>query len=839
MPQGNTSAALAKYIAKRQQPLMQRAFRFAPSRSRMNACIPFRICIAVFLLFLSAPAQILTIRDHVSGYPLERALVASIHGHTATTTDAEGRADLTAFDHSDTIRVELIGYHPARLAYLQLERLRFALYLERMPLHIGDVVVSATRWLLRERDIPHRSVQIRAEQIQLINPQTAADLVAFSSEVSVQKSQLAGGSPMLRGFATNRVLIAVDGIRMNTAIFRTGNVQNIISLDPLTTERTEVLFGPGAVMYGSDAIGGVMCFQTLVPRLSHDARPLFSGHAVVRTSSANREKTGHLDLYRGWQKWGWVSSATWSDYGDLTMGSHGPAAFLRTRYVQRIDGLDSLITNPDPKKQVPSGYSQLNLLQKIRWRPGDAWDATYAFHYSATSDYPRYDRLLRPRGKLLRSAQWYYGPQIWMQQALVVANRRGNALWDEAKLILAYQYFRESRNDRDYRSPLLLHRTERVDAFSANIDLIKALLPVHSISGGAELLYNRIGSTGENENIITAIRTPGPSRYPDGASWSALALYAHYRWIPDSTFTVQAGLRCSLVGLDARFDTTFYKFPFTSTSMLNAAVNGSLGGVYSPASALQIKVALSTGFRAPNIDDVGKVFDSSPGYVVVPNPALKPEYAWNAELGATLTCSEAIKLDATAFYTVLQDAMVRRNFTLNGRDSVMYDGEMSRIQAIQNAAEANVRGMQASVEVQLPAGFGLNAHLTIMRGTEEMDDGNLGTLRHAPPPFGALHLTCKRHRLEMDGYMDYSDGVNAADLAPGLEGMDYLFARDARGRPYVPSWYTFNLKVRLMISHVFSIMTGVENITDQRYRTYASGITASGRNYTVAISAAF
>ena len=41
-------------------------------------------------------------------------------------------------------------------------------------------------------------------------------------------------------------------------VFRSGNIQNVISIDPFSVEQTEVLFGPGSVIYGSDAIGGVM-----------------------------------------------------------------------------------------------------------------------------------------------------------------------------------------------------------------------------------------------------------------------------------------------------------------------------------------------------------------------------------------------------------------------------------------------------------------------------------------------------------------------------------------------------------------------------------------------------
>jgi hemoglobin/transferrin/lactoferrin receptor protein len=793
----------------------------------------------VLLLSLAAQAQTITVRDNISSQPLEDATVSAAGSRASAVTDAGGRADCSAFADADSIRIQLIGYRPATAARAQWSRPGFTVYLERAPLALGDVVVSATRWKQPERDVPERSVRVREADAQLANPQTAADLLASSGEVAVQKSQLAGGSPMIRGFATNRVLIAVDGVRMNTAIFRSGNVQNVISLDPQATERTEVLFGPGSVMYGSDAIGGVMSFTTLTPRLSQDGRTLLSGHAALRGSTANGEKTGHADLLIGLDRWGFATSVTYSDFGNLVMGSHGPDAYLRTRSVERINGVDSIVTNADAQEQVPSGYSQVNLLQKIRFRPSDAWDFTYGAQYSATSDYARYDRLLRPKGSLLRSAEWYYGPQIWMLHSLTATNRGGSALWDEAGATAAYQYFKESRHDRDYRKTTKYHRTERVDAYSANLDFTKAIAPAHGLSYGAELLLNRVGSTGEDENVATGAVVPGATRYPDGATWSSLAAYAGYRWAALEALSLQAGLRVSRVTLDADFDTTFYPFPFTSASMRNSAVNGSLGAVLTPMEALRFTAVLSTGFRAPNVDDAGKVFDSSPGYVVVPNPDLKPEYAYNAELGMTVLLDDVLKLDLTGFYTLLRDALVKRNFTLNGRDSILYDGAMSRVQAMQNAAKAYVRGVQARAELRLPAGFGLSSHLTAMRGTEQMDDGSTGTLRHAPPVFGSTHLTYTRHRLEVDCYADYSGEVSAEDLSPGLEGRDYLYALDGNGRPYAPSWYTLNIKARVMILDALQLTAGVENLTDQRYRTYASGITAAGRNVIAALRFAF
>lgn len=143
---------------------------------------------------------------------------------------------------------------------------------------LEEVVVSATKWQQKKNDLPYKITTIKAEAIELQNPQTAADLLGISGKVFIQKSQQGGGSPMIRGFATNRLLYTVDGVRMNTAIFRGGNIQNVISLDGFAMENVEVLFGPNSVIYGSDAIGGVMSFQTVKPKFATTENTTVSGN---------------------------------------------------------------------------------------------------------------------------------------------------------------------------------------------------------------------------------------------------------------------------------------------------------------------------------------------------------------------------------------------------------------------------------------------------------------------------------------------------------------------------------------------------------------------------------
>lgn len=302
------------------------------------------------------------------------------------------------------------------------------LYAQEDSLNMGktleEVIVSVNKWEQKLNEIPNMITKVTKMQILRNNPQTSADLLGQTGTVFIQKSQLGGGSPMIRGFATNRVLLVIDGVRMNNAIYRSGNLQNVISIDALSTETAEVIFGPGSLVYGSDAIGGVMDFHSLEARLSPDST-LIKGSALARYSSANNENTFHADVNLGWKKWSLLSSATYSTFDDLKMGRKGGQDnYLRPEYIERINDIDSIIKNSDPRIQRFSGYDQLNFLQKVRFKPSKQIDMQYSFIYAGTGDAPRYDRLIQYRQGKLRFAEWYYGPMLWRMHNLQILHSK-------------------------------------------------------------------------------------------------------------------------------------------------------------------------------------------------------------------------------------------------------------------------------------------------------------------------------------------------------------------------------------------------------------------------------
>ncbi len=794
----------------------------------------------VFILFsYSIQAQKIQVLSQNGDYPIDGVAVYNEDKSKSGITDFDGYVDISGFSASEIITFQHISHKKKSLKNSDISAANNIVYMEGLTSALEQVVLSVSKFGQNKKDITQSIASINSEDITFRNPQTSADLLESTGQVFVQKSQLGGGSPLIRGFSTNRLLIAVDGVRFNTAIFRGGNVQNVISIDPFAIERTEVILGPGSVVYGSDAVGGVMNFYTKKPSFSFEEGIDFSGDATARYSTANSEKTGHFDFNIGLKEWAFLTSVTYSDFDDLRMGKHGPDEYLRNEYVVSENGIDAVVQNDDPLIQVPTGYNQINAMQKIRYMPSEKWDFNLGLFYTTTSDYPRYDRLIRYRDGALRSAAWYYGPQEWLSANLQVANTpTQSALYDKSLMTVSFQQFKESRNDRDFQDTILFETDEVVDAYTAGWDLTKKI-GKGNLYYGLEYVFNQVGSVGQQTDITTGVATPDASRYPDGATWQSTAAYASVQYPVAKELSFTGGLRYNHILVQTTFDLDLFDLPFSEKTINTGALTGSAGLAWQATPILGWKANFSTAFRAPNIDDVGKIFDSEPGSVVVPNPDLKPEYAKNYELGVSLKFSDAVKFNVTSYYTFLNDALVRQDFELDGETEILYQGELSNVQAIQNAAKAEVYGIEMGVSVAFSERTSLTSNYNITDGYQEDEDGLREALRHVAPHFGNTHLTYKRDKWKLDASANYNSKFDFEDLAPSQQNNDFLYAKDRDGNPYSPSWYTLNLSGEYAFTNALTLNASLQNITDQRYRPYASGIAAAGRNLILAATYSF
>jgi len=798
----------------------------------------------VFLLFFflwtgySGLAQEILVLDQEGKQALSGVDILDKKSKLSSRTNAEGKANLSVFTEKKPITLSKTGFQSQTLTWEELSALDFVIRLEYSPFNLETTVISASRWNQNAADVPGKVRQLESEWLDLRNPSTTADWLGSSGEVCVQKSQLGGGSPMIRGFSANRLLYSIDGVRMNTAIFRSGNLQQVISIDPFSLQNTEVLFGPGAVMYGSDAIGGVMVFETLRP--DHENQQL-KGNLVTRFSSAYSEETIHGDFRYGKGKWAFVTSASFFDFGDLVMGKNkGRASYLRTSFVKRINGMDQEITNPNPWKQIGTGYSQLNLMQKISFKPSKNSIIDYGFQYSNTGNIPRYDRLIEKRDGNLRFARWDYGPQRWAMHQLNW-NVNSNSRWfDQAKITGATQFFEESRIDRRVGSSSQFNRVEKVNAYSLNADFFKSLFQSHFLNYGVEAILNTVESKGEVLNILTNQQTTTSSRYPD-ATWTSWAVYGNYAAPISDKLKMQSALRYNLNGIDADFrnNLEFFPLPVLQFNDRYQSLTGNLGLVYQANPSFSISPQVATGFRAPNVDDMGKIFDSQPGTVLVPNQELRSEYAYNAEVNLNKILLGKIKLDLTGFYTWLDRAMVRRPSSWNGQTELQYGEEISQIFSIQNAAFAKVKGIQAGMEVAISKQLLLTSNYNWQKGVEELDDKTTSPSRHAAPNFGATKLRYQSKKMTLELSSQYSAAMPFEKMPQEEIGKPAIYATDTNGNPYSPSWLIVNFAARIPITPSIQINAGIENIGDLQYRGYSSGIVSPGRNFQVSVKGTF
>lgn len=270
----------------------------------MLRCTHFSRQIALLIAFsfwsFSGFAQQILVADKANLQPLAGVRIITLPSGPGFVTNALGQFDFVPTAGADSLRVQRFDYLPRTVAVSELAVLGYRILLSERSFSLNEVVVSASKAEEKRADVPQQIQVLSARELAFQNNQTTADVLQQSGQVLVQKSQAGGGSPIIRGFEANKVLMVLDGVRLNNAIYRGGHLQNVITVDNAALEKAEIVFGPGSVVYGSDALGGVVHFYTKTPALSQQgAKPVISGNAFSRYATANQEKTGHVDFSIG------------------------------------------------------------------------------------------------------------------------------------------------------------------------------------------------------------------------------------------------------------------------------------------------------------------------------------------------------------------------------------------------------------------------------------------------------------------------------------------------------------------------------------------------------------
>jgi hemoglobin/transferrin/lactoferrin receptor protein len=271
---------------------------------------------------------------------------------------------------------------------------------------------------------------------------------------------------------------------------------------------------------------------------------------------------------------------------------------------------------------------------------------------------------------------------------------------------------------------------------------------------------------------------------------------------------------------------SFFPFPFNKAEQNNITYSAQLGLNYLIGKRSKVALNLSSGFRSPNIDDLAKVFDSTPLTLVVPNPSLRPEKTYNIDLSGNIRFSQRLKVQAILFSTAIRDAIITDTFLFDGRSTLFYNGQQAKIFANQNKRSANIQGVTFGIEADILEGLKFESQGTLTKGI--INDRSKKPLDHIPPFIMRSSLGYVKHKLSTSIYVLYNGWKRIKDYSPNGEDNQQYAPPEG-----MPSWWTLNMKSSYQLNNNVSLMFGIENLFDLQYRVFASGINAPGRNVSI------
>lgn len=809
------------------------------------------------LLFINVAtyAQKITIVDAATLQPIVNVTAFNITNSKHVISNFDGVLDLTKFRSNETIYLKHLSYQEFEARKKKLVKNK-VIKLTAIANDLEAVFLSVSKAKVKRSRIAQEIATFTIQDIQKAAPQTSADLLASIPGIKVQKSQFGGGSPVLRGMEANRVLLVVDGVRMNNAIYRKGHLQNSISVSPNMLERTEIVFGPSSVMYGSDALGGVIHYYTKQPKTNDilSIKPTF----LARVSTVNDELTAHAAFEIQSKKIGAFTSISQSKFGDLKMGENRSHGFddwgLQYDYSNNSTDFynEYPVVNETPSTQKNMGFSQFDFMQKLVFPLEKKSKLSVNFQYSKSSDIPRFDKLMQRSGGNLKFAEWHYGPQkrlLLSSQLKISPNKK----WlKKGTITVAYQNLKESRVQRKFNSLKRFYRNESVDVFSVNGDFE---IPIGSknkrvLTYGTEFSFNDVKSTSVGKTLEVdgfeiinltedfVVQT----RYPDGGSnYSSSAFYANYRQDISARETLNTGLRFTNTLLNAKWqDETYIVLPDNDIHLNNSAVTATVGYVFKPVKNFQFNAVISSGFRSPNIDDVGKIREKN-GFVSVPNIYLKPEFIYNGEIGFLKYLNDKkFNINFTTYYTLLQHYITRDLYELNGNSSINYDGEIVQTIANVNKGNAYIFGGTISLNGKISDFFNAKASATYTKG-KAYDTGE--PLSSIPPLFGLIEIGYSKNKWDMALNFKFNGQKKHTDynLFEGIDNVEQTPYNTSTGDYDLgnPSWKTLNYNIQYKLNNKIQLRMHIDNIFDVHFKEFASSISAPGRNFSFSVMSPF
>jgi len=709
--------------------------------------------------------------------------------------------------------------------------------LQEKVFELGPIEISAKPPDSYHKDLTQKLDIISARDVKSLNATNTADVLEANPNIFIQRTQGGGGSPILRGLEANKVLLMVDGIRMNNAIYRGRHVHNVLLLDESVLKQMDVIYGPSSSLYGSDALGGTIHIKTKDPIIGKiNEKPNTFGNYYVKTTSASNELSTHADLNIGFCNWASLSSITYKTFGDSKKGKIKNIGLGDVNYytVSQIVGdtiRDKIEANQNRYIQKRTDHSQLSAIQKFKIRLNSNVNYTANFQFNSMEKVNRFDKLqLNIDSTSAKYAEWYYDPYSRFMFGNTLEIKKSSSFYDHIYINMAYQKIHEGRVIRKFKNPIRLKERDILDIYNFNTHFIKSDLgrKKHQLNYGIEFIAEQIASEGYEEQIVSLKETRVSGRYPNGSTFRHGGAYINFNINQKKNLLINTGMRINYSDLNVAFDqdsyNSFYE-TISTTQQSSFAPSGNFG-ILSKFNDLKIRYNISSGFRTPNLDDLAKLGEGAGFIYEVPNSNIKPEYIINSDFEISYykpNENSSTTISLNPYYSYLFNAIVRAPttfldsaFHFDGQDKYYYYSKA-------NTGYAYIYGTSLKLDyTDIRNSWKITGGVSYTQGWDV--SGN-EPLTGIPPLKGIFGVKKTGTTFHMGLNIIY----NAAKKINQMSNVELNDNRiPATGNP---NWIIYNLSTAWIISDKSRLNFIIENLFDVNYRVFSSGINASGRNF--------
>jgi outer membrane receptor protein involved in Fe transport len=266
----------------------------------------------------------------ISIWTIPGATVRLVELGRVVTTDVQGRFRFDSVPAGPvTVGVHLEGFGSAHVAVLVPLASPLAVHLDPDLRYAEEIVVSAAPWALPPLETAQQTDQVAAVDVRRERVASLGDAMARVPGVAFIPTGNALGTPVIRGISENRIRVLHDGIALNHQQFSWRHAPNV---EPGFAERIELIRGPSSVLYGPEAMGGVINLIHAPLPLASNGQHVLHGEVSPGFSSNAEEWAGQGRFEGAFGRFGWRADAVRRSAGDITTprGSLSNTDFAQT-----------------------------------------------------------------------------------------------------------------------------------------------------------------------------------------------------------------------------------------------------------------------------------------------------------------------------------------------------------------------------------------------------------------------------------------------------------------------------------------------------------------------------